>query len=180
MIAGADKDMGRHVHHVARTGHEVAEAVSARQRAFGILGGLHGVNVIVVGAGMVGIAAQYTFENVQHFESRADAVRQITGVTVRETVPDSILDMANDNELIDLAPDDLLKRVVDVSIEDLWDYLQGKGFHAQFDTGFEMLHPEKPFAGRALTAQYMPARGDMTADEFAPGGVVSERGLARL
>src|ERR1700756_5680679 len=58
-------------------------------------------------------------------------------------------------------PDDLLKRVVDVSIEDLWDYLRDKGFNAQFDTGFQMLHPEKPFAGRALTAQYMPLRLDM-------------------
>src|SRR5882724_9823345 len=37
----------------------------------------------------------YTTLDVQHFESRADTVRQITGVTVRETVPDSILDMAD-------------------------------------------------------------------------------------
>ncbi len=66
-------------------------------------------------------------------------------------------------------PDDLLRRVVDVSIEDLWDYLRDKGYNAQFDTGFEMLHPEKPFAGRALTAQYMPARGDMT-DAIAEEG----------
>ena len=58
-------------------------------------------------------------------------------------------------------PDDLLKRVVDVSIEDLWDYLRDKGFNCQFDTGYQMLHPEKPFAGRALTAQYMPLRRDM-------------------
>ncbi len=57
--------------------------------------------------------------------------------------------------------DDLLKRVVDVSIEDLWDYLREKGYNCQFDTGFQMLHPEKPFAGRALTAQYMPLRRDM-------------------
>ena len=57
--------------------------------------------------------------------------------------------------------DDLLKRVVDVSIEDIWDYLRDKGFNCQFDTGFQMLHPEKPFAGRALTTQYMPLRRDM-------------------
>ena len=57
--------------------------------------------------------------------------------------------------------DDLLKRVVDVSVEDLWDYLRDKGYNCQFDTGFQMLHPEKPFAGRALTAQYMPLRRDM-------------------
>jgi len=58
-------------------------------------------------------------------------------------------------------PDDLLKRVVNVSIEDIWDYLRDKGFNCQFDTGFQMLHPEKPFAGRALTTQYMPLRRDM-------------------
>jgi len=56
---------------------------------------------------------------------------------------------------------DLLKRVLDVSIEDLWDYLREKGYNCQFDTGFQMLHPDKPFAGRALTAQYMPLRRDM-------------------
>ena len=57
--------------------------------------------------------------------------------------------------------DDLLRRVVDVSVEDLWDYLRDKGYNCLFDTGFQMLHPEKPFAGRALTAQYMPLRRDM-------------------
>jgi 4-hydroxy-4-methyl-2-oxoglutarate aldolase len=58
-------------------------------------------------------------------------------------------------------PDNLLQRVVDVSIEDIWDYLRDKGFNCQFDTGYQMLHPEKPFAGRALTTQYMPLRMDM-------------------
>jgi len=58
-------------------------------------------------------------------------------------------------------PDDLLKRVVDVSVEDIWDYLRDKGFNCQFDTGYQMLHADKPFAGRALTAQYMPLRMDM-------------------
>src|ERR1700759_1198471 len=57
--------------------------------------------------------------------------------------------------------DDLLKRVVDVSVEHLWDYLRDKGYNCQFDTCFQRLHPEKPFAGRALTAQYMPLRRDM-------------------
>ncbi|HSS13955.1 MAG TPA: hypothetical protein VLL04_08675 [Rhizomicrobium sp.] len=66
-------------------------------------------------------------------------------------------------------PDDLLKRVVDVSIEDIWDYLRDKGFNCQFDTGFQMLHPEKPFAGRALTTQYMPLRRDMYAAIAAEG-----------
>jgi 4-hydroxy-4-methyl-2-oxoglutarate aldolase len=65
--------------------------------------------------------------------------------------------------------DDLLKRVLDVSIEDLWDYLRDKGYNCQFDTGFQMLHPDKPFAGRALTAQYMPLRRDMYEAVAAEG-----------
>ncbi len=55
----------------------------------------------------------YTTVNVQHFESRADAVSQITGITIHETVPDSVLDMANEIELIDLSPDDLRKRLAE-------------------------------------------------------------------
>jgi 4-hydroxy-4-methyl-2-oxoglutarate aldolase len=66
-------------------------------------------------------------------------------------------------------PDDLLKRVVDVSVEDLWDYLRDKGFNCQFDTGYQMLHADKPFAGRALTAQYMPLRMDMWSAIAAEG-----------
>ena len=53
-------------------------------------------------------------------------------------------------------PDDLLKRALDVSIEDVWEYLGGLGYKNQFEGGLQALHPEKPFAGRALTAQYMP------------------------
>lgn len=55
----------------------------------------------------------YTTLNVQHVESRKDTVQQITGVPVHETVPDSILDAANEIELIDLAPDDLRKRLLE-------------------------------------------------------------------
>ena len=52
----------------------------------------------------------YTTLNVQHVESLNDVVAQITGVIVRETVPDSILERADEIELIDLPPDDLLQR----------------------------------------------------------------------
>ncbi|MGH7741230.1 MAG: two-component system sensor histidine kinase KdbD, partial [Candidatus Eiseniibacteriota bacterium] len=53
----------------------------------------------------------YTALNVQHVESLVDVVAQTTGVTVRETVPDSILDRADEIELVDLPPDDLLVRL---------------------------------------------------------------------
>jgi regulator of RNase E activity RraA len=66
-------------------------------------------------------------------------------------------------------PDDLLKRALDVSIEDVWDYLRDEGYHCQFDGGWQALHIEKPFAGRALTAQYMPLRPDMARAISAEG-----------
>jgi two-component system sensor histidine kinase KdpD len=53
----------------------------------------------------------YTTLNVQHVDSLNDVVAQITGVTVRETVPDSVLDRADEIELVDLPPDDLLQRL---------------------------------------------------------------------
>src|SRR6266850_2501602 len=52
----------------------------------------------------------YTTVNVQHVESLNDVVAKITGVVVRETVPDSMLEQADEVELIDLPPDDLLQR----------------------------------------------------------------------
>jgi two-component system sensor histidine kinase KdpD len=53
----------------------------------------------------------YTTLNVQHLESLNDVVAQITGVAVRETLPDSLFEKADDVELVDLAPDDLLGRL---------------------------------------------------------------------
>ena len=53
----------------------------------------------------------YTTLNVQHIESRADTVRQITGVTVQETLPDSVFELATQIELIDLPPESLLERL---------------------------------------------------------------------
>ncbi|HTR99352.1 MAG TPA: sensor histidine kinase KdpD [Bacteroidota bacterium] len=55
----------------------------------------------------------YTTLNVQHLESRADAVAQITGSIVRETVPDSVLERADEVELIDISPDELLERLAE-------------------------------------------------------------------
>lgn len=52
----------------------------------------------------------FTTLNVQHIESRADTVRQITGLEIRETVPDSLLDKA-ELELVDLPPAELVARL---------------------------------------------------------------------
>src|SRR5262245_39338717 len=53
----------------------------------------------------------YTTVNIQHIESLNDVVAQITGVRVRETVPDSILDRADAIELVDITPRDLIQRL---------------------------------------------------------------------
>jgi two-component system, OmpR family, sensor histidine kinase KdpD len=53
----------------------------------------------------------YTTLNIQHIDSLNDVVAQITGVRVRETVPDSILDRADAIELVDITPDDLIQRL---------------------------------------------------------------------
>jgi len=53
----------------------------------------------------------YATLNVQHVESISDVVAQITGIPVRETVPDSVLEEADELVLVDLTPDDLLKRL---------------------------------------------------------------------
>ncbi len=53
----------------------------------------------------------YTTVNVQHFESLNDVVAQITGVIVRETVPDRLLDQAVEIRLVDIPPEDLLQRL---------------------------------------------------------------------
>ena len=66
-------------------------------------------------------------------------------------------------------PDDLLSRVLDVSIEDLWDFLRGEDYHCQFEGNWQALHIDKPFSGRALTAQYMPDRPDMARAIKAEG-----------
>ena len=58
-------------------------------------------------------------------------------------------------------PDSLLQRAVNMTIEDVWEYLRAHGYRNQFEAGWQALHIDKPFAGRALTAQYMPTRPDM-------------------
>ena len=55
----------------------------------------------------------YTTLNVQHLESRSETVAQITGIIVRETVPDEVFENADEVELVDLTPEELLQRLSD-------------------------------------------------------------------
>lgn len=55
----------------------------------------------------------YTTLNIQHLESLNDVVAKITRIRVRETVPDSIIDRADDVEVVDITPEDLTQRLRD-------------------------------------------------------------------
>lgn len=75
----------------------------------------------------------YTTINVQHWETLNDVVAQITGVTVRETVPDTFLKKAHELELVDLAPEDLLRRLKEGKVYK--DELAGRAAENFFQTG---------------------------------------------
>ncbi len=55
----------------------------------------------------------HTTINVQHVESLGDVIQQITGVRVRETVPDALIERADEIELVDISPDELLQRLAE-------------------------------------------------------------------
>jgi len=55
----------------------------------------------------------YTTLNIQHFESLKDIIEQTTHIKIRESVPDSFIQSADEVQLIDLPPDDLLQRLAD-------------------------------------------------------------------
>jgi two-component system sensor histidine kinase KdpD len=63
----------------------------------------------------------HTTLNVQHIESRADAVRQITGAPVHETVPDSVFNLADEIELVDITPEALRERLREGKV-----YMEGR------------------------------------------------------
>ncbi len=56
--------------------------------------------------------------------------------------------------------DDLLKRALNISIEEAWGYLRNRGYHNQFEGDWKTIN-NIPMAGRALTAQYMPNRPEL-------------------
>ncbi len=93
----------------------------------------------------------YTTLNIQHVESRADTVRQITGASQQETVPDSVLDLADELELIDLTPETLLERLRDGKV-----YLGERAAAAQ-DGFFKDSHLS---ALRELALRYTAERVD--------------------
>lgn len=60
-----------------------------------------------------------------------------------------------------LVPMDLLERLKNVSIEEAWGVLRGEGYNNQYAGDWKILHDDRPFVGRALTAQYYPLRPEV-------------------
>jgi regulator of RNase E activity RraA len=58
-------------------------------------------------------------------------------------------------------PDDLIRRVKNITIEEAWVVLQNEGYNCQFDGNWKLLKDDIVVAGRALTAQFMPSRPDV-------------------
>jgi regulator of RNase E activity RraA len=58
-------------------------------------------------------------------------------------------------------PDAVLARMKKVSIEEAWGYLRSHGYQSQFEGDWKTIHDDVPVVGRALTAQYMPARPEL-------------------
>ncbi len=52
--------------------------------------------------------------------------------------------------------DELLDRILKISIEEAWGVMRGEGYHNQFAGDWKMVHADRPFVGRALTAVYIP------------------------
>jgi 4-hydroxy-4-methyl-2-oxoglutarate aldolase len=60
-----------------------------------------------------------------------------------------------------MVSDDLLERLENIKVEDVWQLLNELGYKNQFESGWEMIHDDVPVVGRALTAHYMPRRPDI-------------------
>ena len=58
-------------------------------------------------------------------------------------------------------PLSLIERVAELSVEEAWGILRGKGYMKQYADGFEILKPGRRLVGRAVTAQYLPHRPDL-------------------
>jgi len=70
--------------------------------------------------------------------------------------------------------ENVLERMKTVSIEEAWGVLRGEGYHNQFEGNWQPLREDMPIVGRALTAQYMPNRPDVS-DQIKKKGIAEGR-----
>ena len=67
--------------------------------------------------------------------------------------------------------DAILERLKKISIEEAWGVLRNKGYQNQFESDWQIIHPDEPMTGRVVTAQYMPLRPDLEKYVKAQGKV---------
>ena len=99
----------------------------------------------------------YTTLNVQHCESVNDIVTQVTGIIVRETVPDTFIEKADEMELVDLPSEDLLKRLKEGKV-----YLGAQAEHAAQN----FFQPGNLIALRQLALSYTAKNVDAQMRSF--------------
>lgn len=99
----------------------------------------------------------YTTLNIQHIESLNDVVAQITGVLVRETVPDSFIDQADSIQLIDIPPEELIKRLKDGKV-----YVSGQAEQALK----KFFRPGNINALRELALRFTAGRVDQNMADY--------------
>lgn len=99
----------------------------------------------------------YTTLNIQHLETLNDIVAQITGVTVRETVPDQILETASQIKLIDIPPEELIQRLKEGKV-----YVVGQATEALK----KFFRPGNINALRELALRYTAQRVDRQLESY--------------
>ena len=99
----------------------------------------------------------YTTLNIQHIESLNDVVAQITGVVVKETIPDYIIEQADNVQLIDIPPEDLIKRLKEGKV-----YLPGQAERALKS----FFRPGNINALRELSLRFTASRVDKELSEY--------------
>jgi len=99
----------------------------------------------------------YTTLNVQHCESVNDVITQVTGIIVRETVPDTFIEKAAEIELVDLPSEDLLKRLKEGKV-----YLGSQAEHAAQN----FFQPGNLIALRQLALRYTAKNVDAQMRNF--------------
>jgi two-component system sensor histidine kinase KdpD len=99
----------------------------------------------------------YTTLNIQHIESLNDVVAQITGVVVKETVPDHIVEQADNIQIIDIPPEELIKRLKEGKV-----YVPGQAERALKN----FFRPGNISALRELALRFTAKRVDLDLAEY--------------
>ncbi|HTY44427.1 MAG TPA: sensor histidine kinase KdpD [Patescibacteria group bacterium] len=107
----------------------------------------------------------YTTLNVQHCESATDIVAQITGITVHETIPDTLVEKADEIELVDIPTENLLKRLKDGKV-----YLGEMAERA----AQHFFQPGNLIALRQLALRYTAHNVDEKLMSYKQGQVISK------